>query len=188
VLVFGLHVSDDRTYLCSDARIDSILFGCALATWKNPILARGAPAAAVPSRERVLLVALAVALLVATFAVRSPAFRETFRYSLQGVALTQLFVAAVEHPQWAFFRPLNWRPVRFLGALSYSLYLLHQGTLALVSDHWPVSRIAQAVVAFALAFGLAWAMYEAVEKPCARLRRRLSASLESGQRRVLAVS
>jgi peptidoglycan/LPS O-acetylase OafA/YrhL len=187
VLVFVLHSNVDRTYLCSDTRIDSILYGCALAMWKNPILTRGPSARSTPTRGRTLLVIGAVAVLLVTFVVRDNAFRETLRYSLQGVALTPIFLAAVEHPDWTIFRPLNWRPLRFLGALSYSLYLLHQGTLALVGDHLPLHPLAQAVVGFAIALTAAWAIYEWVEKPCARLRRRLSASLESGQR-VLAVS
>jgi peptidoglycan/LPS O-acetylase OafA/YrhL len=187
VLVFALHSSLDRTYLCSDTRIDSILFGCALATWRNPLLAGGAPTGGAPTRGRKLLVVGAVGLLLVTFVVRSTAFRETFRYSLQGIALTPIFLAAVEHPDWAIFRALNWRPVRFLGALSYSLYLLHHGALVLVEDHLPLPLFVQAVVAFGIALTGAWAMYEWVEKPCARLRRRLSASLETRER-VLAVS
>ena len=38
MLVFGLHVSTDRTYMGSDTRFDSILFGCALALGMNPML------------------------------------------------------------------------------------------------------------------------------------------------------
>jgi peptidoglycan/LPS O-acetylase OafA/YrhL len=41
-LVLVTHSSVERTYLCSDTRIDSILFGCALAVRGNPMIDRRA--------------------------------------------------------------------------------------------------------------------------------------------------
>ena len=38
LLVFGLDVTRDRTYIASDTRLDSILFGCILAVYGNPAL------------------------------------------------------------------------------------------------------------------------------------------------------
>ena len=38
VLVFALDAPKDRTYVATDTRIDSILFGCILAVWSNPFL------------------------------------------------------------------------------------------------------------------------------------------------------
>ena len=38
LLVYGLHSSVDRTYVASDTRFDSILFGCMLAVFGNPML------------------------------------------------------------------------------------------------------------------------------------------------------
>jgi peptidoglycan/LPS O-acetylase OafA/YrhL len=126
-------------------------------------------------RPRILLVA-GLALLFATFVVRNSAFRETFRYTLQGIGLTPLFALAVRWPRWLCFRPLNWKPLRFVGTLSYSLYLVHQVTLVAFEQHssWP--GVARAVAALLVSFAIAWAMYHAVEKPCARLRRRISAT------------
>jgi peptidoglycan/LPS O-acetylase OafA/YrhL len=115
-----------------------------------------------------------IAVLLLTFVVRGPVFRETIRYTLQGVALTPVFVTAVRWPRWPPFRALNWRPVRFIGTLSYSLYLVHQAALAAVERHLPSGRFARAVVALLVSFAIAWAMHRFVERPCARLRRRLS--------------
>src|SRR5579863_577581 len=90
VLVLFLHASVDRTYLCSDTRIDSIAFGCALAMWRNPVLDPIGTASESTLWERWLF-PVGVALLLLTFVVRAPAFRETFRYTLQGAALTPIF-------------------------------------------------------------------------------------------------
>jgi peptidoglycan/LPS O-acetylase OafA/YrhL len=174
VLVFLLRADVERLSLCSDTRVDSIAFGCALGVWNNPVLDRvgGRPESALSTR---ILLALGVGLLLVTFFVRGPAFRETIRYSLQGVALTPIFIAAVRHPQWYVFRPLNWRPMRFIGKVSYSLYLVHHVVIAAVgAPRAGVDGVVRAIVALFVSLGIAWAMFTVVERPCSRLRRRLS--------------
>ena len=88
-----------------------------------------------------LLVALlpgALGILALCVVIRDPGFRETTRYSLQGIALTFIFIAAIHFPRWPAFRVLNWRPVAFVGLLSYSLYLLHYAVIFAV-HHRPVA-------------------------------------------------
>jgi len=175
VLVFWLHADGERLSLCSDTRIDSIAFGCALAVWNNPVLARKDTPFESVFWRRVSLPA-GIALLLVTFVVRGPVFRETLRYTLQGIALTPIFVAAVRHPQWYVFRPLNWRPMRFIGAISYTLYLVHHTVIKAVTQHSHLAGIPFALVALLLSIAIAWSMYVLVETPCARLRKRLSVS------------
>ena len=63
----------------------------------------------------------------------------------------------------------------FIGLLSYSLYLLHYAVIYGVERTLPqLGSIARGCVSLAIAIALAWLIYVAVEKPCARLRRRLS--------------
>jgi peptidoglycan/LPS O-acetylase OafA/YrhL len=172
VLVFAVGASEDRTYMASDTRVDSILFGCALAVWNNPVLDD------VALRERrwkyayvpVALLTIAVCVLV-----RNQAFRETLRYSLQGAALTGIFIAAIRFREWLPMRLLNLRPVAFIGVLSYTLYLLHYAVIAAVQWRFSYAHPAlQAGLAFSISMGLAWVMYVVIEKPCARLRRKLT--------------
>ncbi|HEY5959842.1 MAG TPA: acyltransferase [Polyangiaceae bacterium] len=176
VLVVGMGSHPERTALCSDARFDSILFGCALALWDNPAFEPNAESVELPSRWRLCVLPAAALLLVVTFAVRNPAFRETWRYTLQGVGLTAVFVAAIRWPRWYVFRPLNWRPVRFVGVLSYSLYLVHQLILELMERHCTFPRWQIVSLSLAFAFGLAWVIYETIEKPCATIRKRLASA------------
>ena len=172
-LVFLLRASVDRVSLCSDTRLDSIAFGCALAVWKNPVLDRvvGRPE---PDLRRRLAFAAGVGLLLVTFVVRAPAFRETLRYSLQGIALTPIFIAAVRHPEWYVFRLLNWRPMRLVGNLSYSLYLAHHVVLKALEEHSRLGAVWRSILALIVSLAIAWTIHVVVEKPCARLRRRLS--------------
>jgi peptidoglycan/LPS O-acetylase OafA/YrhL len=177
ILVFAMHAPLDRTYLCSDTRVDSILFGCALAVYNNPMLDETAPPSA---RDAALwlrrLLPLALVALLSTFVLRGNVFRETLRYSLQGLALVPLFVCAIRWPEAWIFRPLNLRPVRFIGTLTYSLYLLHFVVLSGLEAHTALPRVGRAVVGLVLALALSWTMWIAIERPCARLRKRLSAT------------
>jgi peptidoglycan/LPS O-acetylase OafA/YrhL len=177
VLVFGLHTRV-WTYVCSDARIDSIAYGCALAVWNNPML-DGERGQALAPRWKFGILPAAVAVLLATFVIRGPVFRETIRYTLQGIALTPIFMAAVRSPGFIAFRPLQLPGMRFMGTLSYSLYLIHQVVLSVLEQDFGMRGVVRGIVALAVSVGLAWAMYEIVEKPCARLRRRLSAAGET---------
>jgi peptidoglycan/LPS O-acetylase OafA/YrhL len=171
-LVFGAGAPEDRTYLCSDTRFDSILFGCALAVAMNPMV--DPPAGSERLWARVLLPA-GVGLLLFSFLFRAPWFRESFRYTLQGIGLWPLFVCAMRFPRWAVFRPLNQRHVAFVGVLSYSLYLCHHVAIYTAHARLPGLHPAlQAAVALAASLAYAGVMYRLVEKPFARLRKRFS--------------
>jgi peptidoglycan/LPS O-acetylase OafA/YrhL len=175
LLVFGFGSIEDRTYMGSDTRVDSILFGCALALAMNPVLDR--PVGSERLWKSVLL-PIAGALLLFTFAFRAPWFRETARYSLQGIALTAVFVTAMRFPRWLPMRFLNARPVAFVGVLSYTLYLCHQVVLMALSYQMPELPARHGAVygitAFGIAFAIALLVYWLVEKPAARLRAQLA--------------
>ncbi len=172
ILVFAFHSSEDRTYLASDTRVDSILFGCALAVWNNPVLD---DVSLHERRWKYFYVPFAVLVIAGCLLVRGAQFRETFRYSLQGAALTVLFIAAIRYRHWAPFALLNTAPMNFIGLLSYSLYLLHLVViynLAVILQG--MNHALQGVLALAVSIALAWLIYLTVEKPCARLRKKLS--------------
>jgi peptidoglycan/LPS O-acetylase OafA/YrhL len=172
VLVFVYHAPVERTYLASDTRVDSILFGCALAVWNNPVLDE------IPLNERrwkYVYVPLAALLLGCCLLVRGDNFRETLRYSIQGAALTVLFIAAIRYHRWALFAWLNARMMVYIGLLSYSLYLLHLAVIFGVERVLPnTGYLVQGAVSLAIVMSLAWLIYVTIEKPCARLRRKLS--------------
>src|SRR5262245_37909526 len=170
LLVFALDAPKDRTYVATDTRIDSILFGCMLAVFGNPMLD---PIRIGERWWKWVLLPLGVAGLLVSFAVKSPQFLETVRYSLQGVALFPVFVVAVRYPTWSVFRLLNVRWVKFVGVLSYALYLLHPTVIFGVQKwlKWPLGL--QAAAELALSLALALAIYYAVEQPSARLKKEL---------------
>lgn len=160
-------------YMRSDTRFDSILWGCLLALWQD----RGTAARLMPDRPgpRAALILAALGLIGVGFLVRDPAFRETWRYSLQGIALLPVFHYAVTRPDLAVFRPLNWGPVALIGAWSYSIYLIHYVILNGLAFHGlQLPRVAAFVVAGGLAILYAALLSRYVEAPVRGLRQRFS--------------
>jgi peptidoglycan/LPS O-acetylase OafA/YrhL len=171
-LVFGQGIIGDRTYIASDTRFDSMLFGCALAVFRNPALDFKGDAA--PSALHLLSGAVGATCLLVSFVVREPAFRESLRYSLQGLGLYPLFFLAIRYPRLAVMRFLNWRPLRFLGTLSYSLYLLHQIVIFSVYRNLKAPDNVRALLSFGIALLLAMLVWRLIEQPLGKLRSRLT--------------
>lgn len=171
VLVLVLHSVEDRTYMGSDTRFDSILFGCALALGANPMLD---PPWFADRLWRAVLLPLGLLGLLVSFVVRDPVFRETFRYTLQGISLVPVFVVAMRWPRWGPMRLLNLAPVRWMGLLSYSLYLLHLVVLGVVQRAPALRGVLGGALALAVSVLVAWLIHLVIERPAARLRRKLS--------------
>ena len=154
----------------TDTRIDSMLFGCAMAVWGNP--AKDKPIWSELNLKYVLF-PLGVALML--FTLRgSDFFRDTLRFTLQGIALWPIFTAAILYPRWPVFVPLNWRPVKFIGAISYTLYLVHHVILSLFEMHLRAPHWLLAILTAITSVIVATISYYGLERPCARLRKKLS--------------
>jgi peptidoglycan/LPS O-acetylase OafA/YrhL len=179
VLIFALGADKDRTYVASDTRVDSILAGCILAIWNNPVLDRDAV-----DGKRLLRfwLPLGGACVLLSLVVRTFQFDQTLRYTLQSFGLLPFFVAAIHwHDRWPFSW-LNLRFMRYLGLLSYSMYLMHTTTIWMFEYWTKWSEPVRGVLAFSLLVALGTLIYHYVEKPCARARRRLARYLDAGER------
>jgi peptidoglycan/LPS O-acetylase OafA/YrhL len=80
-------------------------------------------------------------------------------------AIPILISATATHPEWAVSRALSWRPVRWLGRMSYSLYLWQQVFLYPPWQPHPLGILQQFPLGIMLAFACATASYYLVEKP-----------------------
>jgi len=171
VLVFGLGASSYYVYNATDTRIDSLLFGCILGVWCNPALE--STKNKLSDRTWFFLCLGGVALLLVSFLWRADAFRDTLRYTLQGLGLFPLFYCAVRYHRLPVFAWLESRPMRALGLVSYTFYLSHEAAIYVagkaLGDHPTLS----AAAGFALAVAFSAACYVLVERRFARLRRRL---------------
>lgn len=178
-LVFGGHVDVTTQfpypYLASEARFDSIAYGAALAflcqrAWEL-------------SWGRGLAAGIAGgALLLATLLIRDGAFRETVRYSIQGVALFLVFTAIYRSTAWDWTMSILEAPlVRRLGVLSYGAYLWHFEYLFLseyvFGEALPASgtgRLLFLASGLVFSFGVAELSYRLIAQPMQALRHRFS--------------
>jgi peptidoglycan/LPS O-acetylase OafA/YrhL len=150
----------------SDTRADSILFGCALAC-----LQQSTACDSLFTRRRLerYIVPGCLAMLLATFVIRNPVFRETLRYTVQGIALAPLLYYVVRFPNTGAGNLLNWRWLRYIGVLSYSLYLLH-GSVVLEMQRLIPSKIAAGTLSLPFAIALAVLIRLIIERPIEKLR------------------
>lgn len=137
-LVFYYQVEPIRTYYATDTRIDSILYGCIMAMVWNP----GFKEAAEKMRwQEYILLLVSIMLLLLSFLYRDEQFRETFRYTLQGLALIPLFYLAIRYPKNSLFRFLNYWWMKKLGVYSYFIYLSHFIVIHALKDNDIVETI-----------------------------------------------
>lgn len=177
LLFFHFHSSSDRIYLATDTRFDSILLGCVLAIAASPVLRD-------PLHERLVaqmrwLVPVSLVVLITTFLYRDEGFRNTFRYTVQGLALIPLFIAAIRFQDSFVVKILNLSWVRFLGVLSYSLYLCHSIILEAIIRTTARGPIFIGAAGMLCALIFATFVHYVVERPCAKARKRLSHVLSS---------
>lgn len=158
-----------RTYSSTDTRIDSILYGAILA-----LLVR----AGLSVSRKMLSIGLGISavFIIASLSIRGAVFRETFRYSLQGLSMLPVFYAVLFDDRVAKMRisilenPL----LLWVGKISYSLYLWHFPVLALSLLVLPSTSIFKTLTVVVM-FAVAALSYYAVELPL-RHRRSLPAT------------
>jgi peptidoglycan/LPS O-acetylase OafA/YrhL len=167
-LILHFHATDLRATVATDTRFDSILFGCILALYGNPVMDR----TRVPEQVwKWILLPISIGLLSLTLIVKNLVLSETVYFTIQGIALFPVFIAAVRYPRWLVFRVLNVRVVKFIGVLSYTLYLVHYTAISTV-NHWSHSGMSvRIMLSLIISLLVTLAIYYLVERPSARLRR-----------------
>lgn len=165
-----------KIYHLTETRADAIMYGCLVSfvldsRWGSDY---------VRFASHKLTFAIALALLVFTFVYRDATFRETFRYSVQGISMS-LFVPAILYSRHytAILTKLNTPWLTTVGRLSYSIYMFHWFGVC-VADHLisPERRsLPWLMVALPLGLALSLVSYHFVETPMNRLRKRFGSNV-----------
>lgn len=180
VLMGGFHVFWNRIYVGTDTRMDSILFGSIMAVAANPVIDR------FPALSRRLCgsaALISIVILLISIAARGEFFRQTLRYSIQGLALFPVFFYIARYPDSLPTRWLEWKPLTTVGDWSYALYVFHYTVMFAVNTWITTNPVATLVLTFAISCILAELSRRYVERPANRLRNRV---LEKSRARVLA--
>ena len=132
VMAIGLdNLPHYRVYTATDTRADSILYGAALSL----VFARYPALVLIMQRKQAFISGFI--LLFLSLAIRNEAFRESLRYSIQGLALFYMFPTLVFQKN-PINSVLQWPAVVYLGRISYSLYLYHWLVTHAVAHFFPV--------------------------------------------------
>lgn len=170
VLVQGFHVSWYRVYSFTDTRLDSILFGSILAIGANPAIDR---LDKVTRRQYAVAAFIGLVILLGSIAVRGEAFRQTFRYTIQGIALFPVFIYVIKYSDSVVTRLLEFRPLVHIGDLSYSLYVFHYTILFSLAEHVKGSPLKMFLMTLCCTYLVALFMRYCVEVPANRMRNRM---------------
>lgn len=154
-----------QNYIWTHTRFDSILFGCILAMFQNPLIDKDAWR---PNRWQA---GLALLLVISTFSTGSEVFRQTFRYSIQGGGLFVLFSFVLSAGSTTVNRILGSRPFVWIGLLSYTLYLCHMAIFEAVRTGFHLNPRVAGIVGLPIAIAFAQLMRTFVELPILNWRR-----------------
>jgi peptidoglycan/LPS O-acetylase OafA/YrhL len=163
-------VGSAYVYNAFDTRFDNLAVGCLLAVLATrPWLARGA--ALVAGRSWYPLLTMA-AIVVSRTAI-SATYHYTTGFTVDALLVAVLIVQLLQLHGSALWRWLAHPVTRYLGAISYPMYLYHGWGLA-VGHHlpwlpWPLQLLVGTLATVLLATG----SYRMVEQPFLRLKERL---------------
>lgn len=163
------NASSDRVYYATDTRLDAIVYGCALSAWCWRHRQIQKPR---PGWLGMLAMAAGLGLILLSLLLRDPWFRDTWRYTVQGIAFIPLFYYSVHHASWGPFRLLNLPWMKQLGVYSYVVYLVHHIAIENLRRLPLGSPVVAGVAALSVSLLAAWAMHRYVELPLRPLRAR----------------
>jgi len=148
-------------------RYDSILYGCfiSIAVWKQPAADR-------PVSATILHPLLTIPLLAWSTTISTRSYLHPIALTLEALfAASVTFSVVVCSPHSALYRGLASAPLRFLGQISYSLYLWQQPFLVVRQPPWHGLRTFPTSVCAALF--LAILSFYLVERPFLSLKSKL---------------
>lgn len=174
ILVFVFHANQGYLYEAFDTRADSLMIGCLLAVLLHEGFAAQLFSVACSHRWTVLITLSFF--VVSTLAESRSGFdyRDLIGFAVNGTLA--FFVIAQVLPKRESPGLLNWEPIRYLGRISYPMYLWQQLVVPVVDKALagaaPAIRIAGGFAAVVAVASLSWFC---VEKPILKLKKRFSA-------------
>lgn len=172
-----LNASELYTYKSTECRVDSIGWGCLAA-----MVERSQPKVMATMRDKgPLLFGTGLVMLLASLLIRNETFRESARYTLQGLALFIMILPMTVAPKLAWVtRILEHPALRWMGRRSYAAYLWHYVALTFtalilgVSGQVETASLTNRLIATPMVLIGTWVLaalsYELVFKPSQKLK------------------
>lgn len=175
LLVLIVHAHQQYIYQAFDARADHLMIGCLLAValreglwtplWRSLVAVRS-------------LVWLTLGLLACSAVCTDhygSMYRDAVGFIVDPILIAILIVQVIAHNSVGFGAVLNWRWVRYLGTISYAIYLYH-GHAILVADKMTgtLPAVVSMFVGILSVIAVASASYWFLEEPFLRMRARFT--------------
>jgi peptidoglycan/LPS O-acetylase OafA/YrhL len=170
-LMLTLHFDTGYTYHAFDSRADSLLIGCLLALWTTqPGFESFAKAVAASP-----LYPIGTLELLMLTNQTGWLFMATFGWTIHACLMALLIVQLLQLYRSGLWSWLEHPVARYLGTVSYPLYLYHMLALHLAEGAHQSWRYATFALSVAAAVGLASVSYYVIERPFLQLKERFAA-------------
>ncbi len=175
VLKYIFHVWQGYFYEAFDTRMDHLLIGCLLAIALFHF--QKAPFWGVLTRAPLLCLSVVGLICSAALEQRfGDRYRDAWGFIVGPVLCASLIPQAIAHRNSVWVRWLEWRPVVYLGSISYSLYLYQQLVLEPVRKALRILPFTMQVVgSIAVVIVAASGSYWVIERPFLRVKNRVFA-------------
>ena len=123
----------------------------------------------------VALIAGATIAVIAAVATTSTGWLYLFGLAVVAVCSIVIIAQLAAQPTSLAGRLLSWRPLAFIGTISYGLYLWHVPVFELIKDRYPTLPFRYLLILqFGGSFVAALASYHIVEKPLLTMKKHLT--------------
>lgn len=130
VLCFGFHVDQAYIFAAFDTRLDCLMAGCLLAVLlKNHALSSLRRVISTNSLSPLVTITVLTISIWAGEVLIDDRYRDVFGFAIEPLLVAILIVQMIAFSSTRLWGWTEWRAVRFLGRISYSLYLYQQLTL-----------------------------------------------------------
>ena len=170
------HISDSYTYLLTHYRFDSILYGCLTSIIINSRYSN--KYFKLILSKPVYITALMVFCITMLF--RNEFFRQTLRYSLQGLSFMCLIPMVIYNKKIDFFKKvLSLEGMVLVGKLSYSIYLFHYAVIKILDYFVFTNKVTYIIVNIVFTAALSLASYFYLEVPIMKIRKRFGSTVKT---------
>jgi peptidoglycan/LPS O-acetylase OafA/YrhL len=162
------------TYSLTHCRFDSILYGCLTSILINSDYSN--KFFKIISSRPVYISSLILFCIL--FVIRDEFFKQTIRFSLQGICFI-ILIPGIIYSKSSLNRFFSLKALLFIGKLSYSIYLFHYAVIEMMRDYSFQSPFIYIIVNLTLSTALSLGSYYFIEIPMMSFRKRYGSNVKA---------
>jgi peptidoglycan/LPS O-acetylase OafA/YrhL len=175
--LFFVGAPEEYLYTAFEARCDQLMLGCLVAVTLRAGLARGLVRALTSTPALLVLTLGALGASRAAESHFGPNYRNSIGFCVEPGLVALLIVQLFGSHKHVVVRWLDSRPMKVLGAMSYSIYLYQQLVLHFAPRFVPASApmLIRLPITVAAVIAVAWLSYRFIETPLNKYKARFAA-------------